>query len=529
MVLYYVKTVFQLLEAIVHKVITHKTTTATLLIQPYLIKKFPEVEALKQFGFEQIVSYNTNEITSTKTSDATQLLEDITSYYDTLLQENKIDLERYQEIYLFASLRFSIYLCQKQQQFSLFEDATGTASRNGFVQWRNETDCVDKTKLAERFSLLNGNNQYIKRVIYALDLQSARITNPNSYHFNLTQSLQLLNEKERQEIVSFFFKYPTTLDPNCSLLLTQYYFPNDTNLVRNQAEVVKLYQKLADYYAKGSGLVIKPHPIDPIDYSSFVGARLMRKRIPSELLCLVACAKLVRVVTLCSTAVRGMLGVAEDVVAVGDHFCYVYPFVDCLFVGLSIVNLLKDFQLPLFVFGLFQDQVDCLLKYHFPELEETSNGGISPERGIVLVDRIDWGDEPIEKRKLLQSLSLSSGDAVYIFINSKEDFCFYDTAHRWVLEYIVPITIKRIGFDGTGFEGMLEDTIYVFSKNVKLLQRVRQFTMHKRLQYSGQTLNVFQMSDESVCFEQLKVRIAVQQKSNLELENRMMQIKKKFQ
>ena len=55
MVLYFVKTTYQLLECIIHKFTVHEAEDAVLLINNGHVKNYPNYEQLEQFGFKKII------------------------------------------------------------------------------------------------------------------------------------------------------------------------------------------------------------------------------------------------------------------------------------------------------------------------------------------------------------------------------------------------------------------------------------------------------------------------------------------
>lgn len=276
-IVYFCKTVRQLLAAFVHSRLYHNHGEKILFINEWLHVRFPDLQhSASELNFNKIVIYNTWDITDCNNADEDRLVGDIVKYYDALIKNNNVDFSQVSDFYLFASLRFSIYLSKKNISFNLMEDAEGVASKFGFVSWTPETDKVDKNKLAKKYGLLDGSSQLIKNTYANTSVNNYHELNSKTIDFSLLNSIKELPPEFISNLIKIFNNgNELHLSSNSVVLLSQ-------NKLNFQYSGSVFWGLICDCFLP-SDFFFKAHPGDDNQYP-LLEDRSINKNLPSELL-----------------------------------------------------------------------------------------------------------------------------------------------------------------------------------------------------------------------------------------------------
>ena len=276
-VLYHAVSSYQLLEAMAHRLLFHPMDRACLILPDFITRKYPHWRRLARRNFfDTVCLFPYLHIRHT---DEEQIVQEVVQACSERLPAAP---ETFSEIYVAgAHFYFSLYLVRNGIPFCFMEDAAGMLSR----PWELYRPLVKRhplhAELARIHGLLDGSSPGIRRIICLKSAQTIDVSGPRYEDFSLEDVLETLPSRKRRQIVRFFLKgkIHTRAD---SILLTQHF----ANLgMMGPEEQKRLYEALRARLPVGSGLIVKPHPDDTLDYSSiFPGAQILSTPFPSELL-----------------------------------------------------------------------------------------------------------------------------------------------------------------------------------------------------------------------------------------------------
>ena len=380
---------FQFLTSLVVKLISSPKERAVIFVNEFIKTKIKNINLLDEYFLFDVLDYNTDLITSKETNDDKVFLNDIIKYYDDKL--SNYSLENFNEIHVFAALRFSLYLCMKKKQFYIHEDGNGAASKSGFVQWRNQTDKVDKRKLAERFGLIDGSCKYIKSAYCNFACQKTHFSG-KILNFDLTDKMKELNQESKEKLLELFTQEEYNFNEGASIILTQYYF-SDKNIESNLALRAHLYQNIANYVAETDRIYVKPHPADSVKYDDWFHATILDRFMPSELLLNNKKIHFDRALTVESTSIEAMKKICTETLILEQNYCSILKYFDLLQAAIFIYkNLFPRYNFM--HFGLYNSDVNRLMNLNGLGASRWYNCNIS-NRFIVVGDKI-WGKNQIK-------------------------------------------------------------------------------------------------------------------------------------
>lgn len=283
--LYYCKTARQLLCALLLAKQEPKTKEKYLCVNAWLLGLFPRLKesiCSEEWNFKKIFLYNTGVVTDKNNDDERVFLDDIVKYYDALLSSNNINIDNISSFNLFSSLRFSLYLILKNKKFNLFEDSNGSAEKNGLVQWRQNIDKVNKTKIASDYGLMWGESDFVEG-IYSCSGNNKKFPKNKIVHFSVQSAMENLSDHDLKDIYSILSSSDTDALNEQSydyIILSQYYG------LSGKLTGEYFWAVMADaFIPENSKFAIKPHPADNTNYDSCFGKHeIINKNIPFELI-----------------------------------------------------------------------------------------------------------------------------------------------------------------------------------------------------------------------------------------------------
>lgn len=456
MKLYYVKTMFQFLCAITDKMIKNPNESAVIMINSFIRKRVINSTLLETFFHFNVIEYDTNLITKNTTADKNTFINDISKYYDKLFENNKYSIDEFDEIHVFAALRFSLYLCLNKINFYLHEDGNGAASKNGFVQWREETDKVNKRELATDYRLLDASNKFIIKAYCRKESQTVRLTSKTD-NFDICEKLSCLSQDTISNLIKLFTNQNLTDNHNPSIILTQYYF-EDKSVEYNNFSRAHLYLNLANYFAPSGQVYIKPHPADYVNYNNYFDVEIIDKYLPSELLLSYNKLRFNYCITVSSTSIEAMKKISDNTLIIGNNINWIIKYGDML---QAIIYLYQErFSNYKFMhFGIFNNDINRLLKKN--NLSDSCWYYDSDNPKFIVVCDRTWG-----KNKL--NLNIKQNDLV-ILLNPNE---WNDVIPNYYNSYVLSIKISKFFSKAVILCGSSKEEVLLENFHIKRKQNI---------------------------------------------------------
>lgn len=287
-VVFYCKTIRQVLCALLLAVKERSEKQVIFFVNNFIYQELPNLTNAVYKGqsiVDKIVLYTTKSISSPNVSDSVLYAKEVEKYFDELLKSNSITLSNNDNINLFSSLRFSLYLILKNINFNLYEDSSGSFSKfNNMVLW-NMYNEVDNFALSKQYGISDGSSRLIKKCYVDMSTQKDTkrqwIINNNKFeNFSLVEYINTFTADELKEIYSVFDSDSKQFDSEYDyLIMTQYYGLKNIPLPQNM-----YFGLICDAFTKkGSKCAVKPHPADILNYSDLF-TTIFNRNVPFELI-----------------------------------------------------------------------------------------------------------------------------------------------------------------------------------------------------------------------------------------------------
>ena len=507
MILYHVITSYHLLNAMVYHMVYGQNDKAVVLLSEWLPEKFPNFNELGHF-FDKIIVDDANyRFLHSK--------EETNTYFQSLLG----DMSMYSQIFIWgAQFSFGIWAEQEGYTFVYGEEAAGRISRP------HSMDNIEKNTgikgkyydLIKNLGLYDGTATHAVKVICNAAAQQQDYQPPKEMiDFNVTSELQKLPEDKRGEILDFFLPKRGKIDvrENTTVLLTQHF----TNLgLLTFEEQVLIYQLVIDYFFEKSHISIKPHPDDIMYYSQlFPDTQVIREKFPSEFMPFIFEHQPKCIATISSTAIDNLRGTYEKIFELDARYEEDFLMTHRYYVALFLAKELKLNVVCIRANELLAKQLSNTLGEGAPNV---MNNKTDVHRScLFLIDNVTEDGE--EGRKKIQNfLETMDENSCAIFINSQEDYCWYDYYKKGLWNDIIPLVLtkKRKDVAGEDFYAPIEDEVlYVYSRNKELLKAMKETTVTKDLKNTGIRVTMKNLSPEEEKIKMLEGILAATEKQLL--------------
>lgn len=521
---------YQLLEMMVYVSKYERESETLLLFADFLIQKFPQYEELNRF-FTVLVSYQS--ATTIRLTPNGEVDDEILASFDKLLLGKGYVITDFDEIHVAAChWRFGAYLAAKQIPFCFWEDAAGILSRPEHLRQASENGICDDIKddikaFWEKHGLLNGENPLIQKKFCNLDVQLAGFQDEKAVHFSLNDELAAMEKEPRNAVIDFFLdgkRFP--VPENATVLFTEHLAHLQLMTLEEQC---LLYQLLLDYFFADRKIVIKPHPDDVMYYDVlFPESEVIRTKFPAELLPYVFSNKPQAVVTLTSTTVLNLAPYFDESFMLNRRFSYDLGFkqINKYYTALRLAKkLLPEAEgvAALGVNNLVLEKLAATPDFHWPEFavrEWSETGG---NWKLLLVDDLAGEEEKEDLPDLPRLLRDLPEEKAVLFLNSREDFCFYEPGDEDIWNDVIPVCIQKTRTREEDFYlDCNPEIIYFYSKNKELKTMATNFHFTKNLKHTGAAVTLEQLTDDQLRIKVLEGILAAMEKRMLHLieENR---------
>ena len=414
------------------------------------------------------------------------------------------DIDNYADIYVWGShFSLGISLAENNVHCILCEDAAGLLSRPEIVEAIDANDTLKSQYYSyiKNLGLYDASAECAKGALCNVSAQNNSFqTFGNIIDFNVTKKFMELPEEQRNQIISFFLpeKKDIAIGKDTTILLTQHF----ANLkVLSFEQQILIYQLFVDYFLDNTSLVIKPHPDDLMYYSQlFPCAKIVREKFPSEFMPVIFNHQPKCIATISSTAIYNLRESYPKIIELDSRFEKDFGMIHRYF---AAVKMAQKLNMNIACLGANEVLARCLcdtLDGFVPSVSCKEEHIQQP--CVLLVDDVTEQEDEgrIEVQTLLQTLDSNS---CVIFINSKEDYCWYDYELRDIWTNIVPVSLKKRILENTPedfYASLRDEILYVYSKNEELLTMAKNTVIDKELLHTGISIenNTFTPEQERI-------------------------------
>ena len=492
MVLYAVVTSFHLLNAVVHKLRFEEH--AVLAISEGMSQKVLNIENINQF-FDKVVIWNPSYHISHSSKQCLKYIETVVG-----------SLRQYSEIFVWgAQYAFGATLTKNKVPFVYCEEAAGMLSKPEVLMniVSHVKSISEFAEEAKELGLYNGENVCVLKKLCNVTAQNEELkTQENIIDFDVTKELAMLSPEDRAKILTFFVE-ELVIDnsPEMTMLLTQHF----SNLrILSFEEHCLIYQILVDYFFAKDKLLIKTHPDDLMYYKRlFPEAQIIKDKFPSELTPYILKNPLKRIATIYSTAIHGLKGIySGSVFELDERFQVDFKFIDRYWGAVKIAEKLKKRIVCINSNELLLEKLSLTLCNYQPAvvLGDLKDRYIEPE--VIVIDEINIS-ETSKKNIFQQFLQALNKDTIIIFINSNQEFGWYDCTNKNIWDCICPIVIVKryIDHQEDFFTELPDENIYIYSSNKEMLNMAIDVDLKKELPYTGVAISnkILTTEQEKIC------------------------------
>ncbi len=369
MILYHSVTMYQVLEAIVHRERVHQGEYSVLLLADFSTDKYHDYRELEAF-FDEVRLFPYRSISN----DPDTILGEVESAYQKTVPYG---IGQFEHIYVAASYYyFSLYLIANRIPFHMFEDGGGILSKPKVLYEIIRDVTPIMAEIAQTYGLLDGRNEYILDAVCNFSTQSFLVDDPKWKDFNPVQEITRLSPETIRRILHFYRLEPIRDIPdNAALIFTQQF----ANLYTTSREdQIAIYQVCCDFFLPDQALIIKPHPYDNVDYGPiFPEARLIRGVFPAELMPVLLDRVPETSFTVYSASVLNIRSIFRKNIICGYDFPKTFHAIDLYYFALRLISEMDILKgCPVHTFGVDVCMLECIaehsLKTRFDLIHETA-------------------------------------------------------------------------------------------------------------------------------------------------------------
>lgn len=479
MVLYSVVTTYHLLEAMVHKLSSNNEKEGILLLSQWLANKYPWYSELNCI-FDKVIVFNAHYQYHVNT------IRELNNYFASIFDKEYVNVFEMEEIHVFgAEHSFGTYIFANEIQNYYWEEGAGALSKKeSMLEIFEKVHGKEKAKFQYELHLGDGETTFVKNRFFDKYFQLKEVEGDNLVHFDLAEELSKLDEKKRNEIVTLFYGEEKIItDKNAALLLTEH-FANLSTMTWEEQEY--LYKYLVDYFLSEYDLLVKPHPDDLMYYEYiFKQCNTIRTKFPAELLPFIFEGKPSVVATSSSTSIYGLRSQFDKVLEFNFKFSHEKQFyrLNRYFVTLKLADKLMKESWKLKLVGVNSVIVDNFNRFYGWGAEQYEDRG--PDISKIESDmeaKTVWIVDEIENphgnaKKVCEFLNKLPEESVVFFVNSDENYCFYDYNSRELWNNVIPVEIvekalsevdNTVTLAGPQLNEDKTEKLFIYQKGVEL-------------------------------------------------------------
>ncbi|MGN0113909.1 MAG: hypothetical protein ACI396_01125, partial [Acutalibacteraceae bacterium] len=330
---------------------------------------------------------------------------------------------------------------------------------------RNKT----QRKLFDKLKLF-GDNDYCIRVFADAESQAAGYVNPKMTDFSVSRILSNLSDDDIRRVLAMFGCKKIEIEGSAALILTQHL----ANLgLMSLEQQHRLYTLFADILLSDTSLVFKPHPDDIAGcYGKIFGdAAVLPFAMPSELLPYCTDTVFDKAIAAYSTAVRSL----------GPCVCKAVSFDKRILTDYAY--LIRYYAVMRIVTELFCEYKTISTNANELLLDELLDGKYTlcdlSHFAYIYIVSDTYGQSQTFCKEIA---TLRDNSVAVIYLNEQNRYLYFDGKDKSVFGHIRPLFMD--GSDGS------HNTVYVYSKNNDILERVNSMSETKELKYTGISVNL---------------------------------------
>lgn len=449
------------------------------------------------------------------------ILNIIKDFFDEAFSKKGIKIENASEIYTSTDLEgtFAFYLNVKKIKYVLMETLEGQL----FDEHRYEiylemgTGSKEYVNLQKQYRVLTYDCEMVKKcILYPQTIKKVPDKTRVKFEvFDFDKELKRLPDSAKRKIMdSYQLNVELFRKPHCLVLPNSAGFTWQSGLPREKYALV--YQLLVDYYRQSpanDSLLIKPHPYGFINFAdNFENAVIIDRSFPIELLSLYSDIIINESISIHTTATSKIEGMITTKTTSGIAFFKAFRYIHKLYGAFSLARQLINEGTRFHQYVEDTDFLKSFVKQVFPELDREF-WGINPNilKGNILT--IIDSCVPTRGYNICNGLQNASEDAITIFLDVDNSHCFYDMYHIGLLEDMVPVRIRKCPLRKHIIENLEDEYLYIFSKKEEVRNRIRTFSIHRVLHYTGVKLSIVPMEDIEIENLKLKMRLGETEKA----------------
>jgi hypothetical protein len=480
----------------------HPNEEAVLLVSSWAFTDSLFAKKLTQIGvFSKIILCPSWFSQPEKTIEAQETV--ICQRFDALCETNAICLDEFSVIYSACDVanEFAIYCSINKIDFELIEACAEQFQdiRRDSVQERFANADPSFTAINKKYDALSGaNNAFVKKRLrfdYS-GLEHVGIPDKDEW-IDFAQLLQSISQDCKKLIVSCLDEKIRYLrdDKTCLLLTNSSGFSmNQSNLKGKNINLP--YQILLDYYMypKDSLVFVKAHPHEFVNtpvVNDIEDGISIDTNIPIELYNLDEEFYVSKTLSVITTSAGKIAERIRQDVRVGDRFFQNFRLCHKLFFAFTLAQQVCT---PKTVHHARIIDQDFLVKFArlciagFGEYEPKDlRGNILNGDIFTVIDVVP----PENQADIIAALTNAEPLTKVIFLNTKNDAAFFAPHHLELLDYIVPITIRKTATKENCIADIDDEVFYFFCKDPDIRRKAEQFSMEKTLKYTKIKLEIF--------------------------------------
>lgn len=521
LIIYHAMTAYHFLLCVVDKILFNKDKQGAFLISEYVASVYPNYKKLFKY-FDYICIYDIHQYSSAE--DTKECEYKIITYYDKLLADSGIEIEKANEIHIAGAHHgFGYYVYKKNKPFYFYEEAAGILSRSEIISNYEKERYPIKYLLTQQSGLFDGKNELIIENRCVIDAQVEGFKDDKANNYEVAAHLRSIGNKDKEFLANFFhLPHDIPFKSKNNLVLGQQLYFNGRHL--SQSESILTYQLLLDYYLKDENIIFKPHPADQADYESFLdGVYILRDKFPSELLAIVPKANFHEAITINSTAIYNVNKIAKEIKSIGYWFLDFRNILHRIWAAFEILKISSDEDSKYYHFGLHNEQMWNYVKFAIEDEQQLTSWlpiNDIPLNSVSIINDIKFINEK-DSNILLKSMESLDKSSVLIFINEHKDYCFCDVDHPELMEYIVPIVLTKRRIRENSLENLQDEVIYVFCKDQYKRDIIKKLKLERRLAHSGIFIQSKSLSEQEMDQLMLEARIAALERKVRDLSKRV--------
>lgn len=506
MLLFSVCTTYQLLEAITYKENYNSEEKVVLLISKWLAEKYTWYHKLEKF-FHKIIVFN-----GSYAYDTNDPLKTLKPYFENLLIENNIDINKMDEIHVWGCEHsFGIYISSLNIPYYFWEEGNGALENidNMKVHFR-EIHGNDKIELFMKLGVIDGCNKCVIK-----KFGNNKLNLPDVINFNLVDEIAKLKLDRRNLLVEMFFgKGEIDTDDNTILVLTEHL----SNLgIMSWNEQIFMYQLLLDYFKTQYTILFKPHPDDLTDYESyFKDCKVLRKSFPAELLPYIWAQKPEILFTVSSTSIYDLKNLFCKFIEFDFDYSHKkkFYFIHQYYISLVYLKRRMDNINVIYTLGASNVCINNLLNLKNGKNEKVKNlVGFADLKKIVHKDCIIFIDDISEDYEFIENvlnlLSEQMIKATVVFLGNAVDVIFCSLNHKKIFFNFDVVEIRKNKInDNIVYNSLNNEYIYVFNKGENFNMNDIKYS----LPYTGIEIEAELLGDDKRKIKILEAMLAASEK-----------------